>query len=67
MVRVRFVCDVVYAKGEFYRGERVGRGRDAAVELMESSKKAGSLVAFSVDFCVDDVELKITLLTSASC
>jgi hypothetical protein len=57
MVRVRFIRYVVYVEGEFYRGEGGGGGCYCAVELVQSSKEAGSLVAFSVEFCLDDVEL----------
>ena len=34
---------------------------------MESGEKAGSLVAFSVEIRVDDVELKMVVLALASC
>jgi hypothetical protein len=34
---------------------------------VEGSKKARSLVAFSVEFCLDDVELKAIVLASVSC
>ena len=62
MVRVRFVGYVVHAEGEFYRGEG-RRGRYyGAIELMESGKEAGSLVALSVEICVDDVELETIVL-----
>jgi hypothetical protein len=64
MVRMRFVGYVVYVEGEFYRGEGGGRGCYGAVELLESSKEAGSLVAFSVEFCLDDVELKAIVLAA---
>jgi hypothetical protein len=64
MVRVRFVGYVVHAQGEFYRGKGGRRRYYSAVELVESSKKAGSLVALSVEICVDDVELKTTMLAS---
>jgi hypothetical protein len=66
MMRVRFVGYVVYVEGEFYRGEGGGGGCYGAVELLESSKEAGSLVAFSVEFCLDDVELKTIVLAAVS-
>jgi hypothetical protein len=63
-MRVRFVGYVVYVEGEFYRGEGGGGGCYGAVELLESSKEAGSLVALSVEFCLDDVELKTIVLAA---
>lgn len=67
MMRVRFIGYVVYIEREFYRWEGGGRGYYGAVELVESGKKAGSLVAFSVEFRVDNVELKKIVLASMSC
>jgi hypothetical protein len=67
MMRVRFIGYVVYVEGEFYRGEGIGGGCYGAVELVQSSKEAGSLVAISVEFCLDDVELKTIMLASVSC
>jgi hypothetical protein len=66
-MRVRFIRYVVYVEGEFYRGEGVGGGCYGAVELVQSSKEAGSLVAFPVEFCLDDVELETIVLASVSC
>jgi hypothetical protein len=66
MVRVRFVGYVVYVEGKFYRGDGGGGGCYGAVELLEGSKEAGSLVAFSVEFCLDDVELKTIVLDAVS-
>ena len=69
VVFVGFVGDVGYAEGELDRGQWEGGRCDGAVELIQGSEEARPLVAFSVEFRLDDVELEITTywLASVSC